>query len=310
MPRSNRSPCAFTLVELLVVIAIIGILVALLLPAIQAARQSALRNSCLNNVRQVMLGLVNYMESNKRLPHGSYNYTSSGSGDTPLYGASKYRRRCWVQDVMPFIEEAPLGREYEDWAKRNPTTDAYYFPKSDTPMSMFMCPSDPAGLKNDQQGFHGNYVVCAGNEYMRYTTDADSATKPNGSMYAISQTKPKHFSDGMSKTIVVGEIVLTVSASHDVRGRYYNAVHGGTMFTTLYPPLSAYQDRIPWTVDTNPAAPATSTVDNAMQSLRSGHTVGVNIAKADGSATFLGEDVDPTAYRALGSRNGGELTQF
>ena len=96
--RRERPVAAFTLVELLVVIAIIGILVALLLPAIQAAREAARRSQCLNNLRQLSLGCLNHESAQKRLPAG---FTTMNPPDTDVH-------HTWASYILPYMEEAAL----------------------------------------------------------------------------------------------------------------------------------------------------------------------------------------------------------
>src|SRR5688572_8007436 len=96
---SRRNRRAFTLVELLVVIAIIGILVALLLPAIQAAREAARRAQCQNNLRQVAVGVLNYENSYKELPWGS-SYARTAASE---------RKGNWVIVILPFLEEGAVA---------------------------------------------------------------------------------------------------------------------------------------------------------------------------------------------------------
>src|SRR5262245_46719238 len=110
--RSVADRRAFTLVELVVVIAIIGILVALLLPAVQAAREAARRGQCTNNMKQVVLAILNYESTKKQLPRGTYNYIDStahgtaapygafnGTGSSPDASKDKFDRRCWFHDI-------------------------------------------------------------------------------------------------------------------------------------------------------------------------------------------------------------------
>ena len=102
--RIESKTQGFTLVELLVVIAIIGILVAMLLPAVQSARESARRAQCINNMKQVAIALHNYLTAINRFPHGTYNYNFVHTSTPPPYN-NKQNRRCWMHDTMPYIGE-------------------------------------------------------------------------------------------------------------------------------------------------------------------------------------------------------------
>ena len=127
----------FTLVELLVVIAIIGILIALLLPAVQAAREAARRTQCTNNLKQFGLGMHNYHDTYKTFPYGHDN-----TG----------RRVTWFPLILPFIEQQALHDEF-DWVANS--WFGAQAPACNRDVPGARCPSDPGGLKL-QQGFHGN----------------------------------------------------------------------------------------------------------------------------------------------------------
>src|SRR4051812_45809590 len=147
----KRKRIAFTLVELLVVIAIIGILVALLLPAIQAAREAARRSQCINNLKQIGVAVVNYEQSNKYLPPGA----------------------CWEPGVrfggsvflhlLPYLEEAPL---YQVIDIRSTNVDGALLPGStqrvdSTVIQPLICPSDNRELAYDERVAH-NYAASRG----------------------------------------------------------------------------------------------------------------------------------------------------
>ncbi|NLF69633.1 MAG: DUF1559 domain-containing protein [Candidatus Anammoximicrobium sp.] len=178
----NRSR-GFTLVELLVVIAIIGILVALLLPAIQAAREAARRTQCVNNLKQLGVAMHNYHDTHKCLPYG-----------WRVEAADQYHRRdCWYHRILPFVEQGPYSEEYE--ADR--TQYIFYIPAAIESVSVpaFMCPSDPSGPAlgggGTTIGFQGNYAVCGGGGYPYNPTVIDgnfynTVRAENGGMFGTS----------------------------------------------------------------------------------------------------------------------------
>jgi prepilin-type N-terminal cleavage/methylation domain-containing protein len=335
MDRKMAPRRGFTLVELLVVIAIIGILVALLLPAVQAAREAARRADCTNRIRQLALSLLNHHDSKGRFPHGTYNTIDSLTTPAPYNGSQN--RRCWMHDTMPFFEQQALYQRFDQFMKQ-PGAVAWDFPGAYTSIPALMCPNDPANPKqitythgspgpggpfpaNDgqgpSQGFSGNYVTCSGSTYFNLGV-LDGGTNPshkfsadlNGILFAVSKVRMKDVTDGSSHTALVSEIVLSPDgADDDLRGRYYNSCGGNVNFVTLYPPNTSVADRLNWlSKDAVPEAPAFPCTrcfgDKAYASARSYHTGGVNLAAADGSIHFVSNEIDPTIYRSFGSRNG------
>jgi prepilin-type N-terminal cleavage/methylation domain-containing protein len=147
--------CAFTLVELLVVIAIIGILVALLLPAIQAAREAARRTQCTNNIRQVGIAMMNFETAKKRFPNGAtarYGNDKNGnpfSGDPTMFS--------WISVMMPYLEEAGLYGQV-DWTiplgVRDDSGDRSHHIK----FQSYLCPSDEDVEPITWYGARGNYA--------------------------------------------------------------------------------------------------------------------------------------------------------
>jgi prepilin-type N-terminal cleavage/methylation domain-containing protein/prepilin-type processing-associated H-X9-DG protein len=132
-----RSRVAFTLVELLVVIAIIGILIALLLPAVQAAREAARRTQCVDNLKQIGLACANYQSARKTLPPGKV-VQAPANGNGPCNNAVFWSN--WAIETLPFIDELGLYRQYNS---KLPNTDATNLPVLQTPMKIQSCPSDP-----------------------------------------------------------------------------------------------------------------------------------------------------------------------
>jgi prepilin-type processing-associated H-X9-DG protein len=196
-------------------------------------------------------------------------------------------------------------------------------PKRWTVIPTLMCPSDsvrakvntahhggpgPAMTPEGSQGFSGNVVVCAGNDYFNPGGSAGS-TSLNGVFFAASQVNIDDIKDGTTNTLFVSEIVLTADTSteNDIRGRYYNSRHGGVLFSSRLPPNSKTPDQMDWTRDNPPNAPAIRTSTNIFLLARSYHPGGVNVALADGSVHTMSDGVDPIVFRNLGSRHGKEV---
>lgn len=282
---SARSKQAFTLVELLVVIAIIGVLVALLLPAVQSAREAARRGQCLSQLKQLALAALNYEQAHSELPRGAYNYIDSTRFTAPPHGEHngnsagnvnnhKYDRTCWFHDLLPYIEQQALSDSF--WSFMNERAgsgrwpSALNFPQSDAIVPVFSCPSDPISPKvetfsgpalgaDGSQGFSGNYVGCAGSFKLNEvpTTHVDwrllrsnrllSSKNVDGALVAGDNIELSQVTDGTSNSAIFSEIRLVADTrGHDIRGRYYNPAHGGVFFTTLETPNSDLPDDLPW----------------------------------------------------------------
>jgi prepilin-type N-terminal cleavage/methylation domain-containing protein/prepilin-type processing-associated H-X9-DG protein len=303
----------FTLVELLVVIAIIGILIALLLPAVQAAREAARRSQCTNNLKQITLGVHNYESSYKALPAGAY---------ACCYGT-------WLIPVLPYVEQDALYRKYVRLAGMNLPPDTRYgsaenqvVTKSQIPA--YTCPSDiPSASSSIYSGitFH-NYVANYGNtgRYGESTYGVDSSGNPNrfgGAPFkqvSSDATTPQNMQlrdilDGLSNTLMFSEAIQ--GKSNDLRGFSWWA--GSCHFETYLTPNSAQPDVLEGagycvaTAGLNPPCIATSSGIYQTNAARSRHPGGAQASMCDGSVRFFSDSIALDTWRRLGTSAGGDL---
>lgn len=314
----------FTLVELLVVIAIIGLLLGLLLPAVQSARESGRRTTCSNNLKQLGLAAQTHIQQFQQFPRGMETWINdSGPLDSQGRGGANHRW-SWFVRMLPFVDQMPLYNQQWDYYSSIDWYTTNYcsyssLPGRTTVVTTFMCPTDPAnpkietglGWPDNQQGFHGNYVLNAGSTTFNPTGPASSATL-NGIVFPLSAITPAHIRDGLSRTVLSSELVLVPDqrgSGDDVRGRYHNAIHAGAFFSTLYPPNTSVPDAFPYGLNTVARAPYFATSTNIVVSARSNHVGGVMTGMADGAVRFVTDDVDTGAWSNVGSRAGGETTR-
>ena len=313
----------FTLIELLVVIAIIAVLIALLLPAVQAAREAARLTQCRNNLKQIGLAMHNYHDANRTLPPGNFdtiaNYAHMPpcqgqpvpSGPDPtLFGSAQ---ACWMQRILPYIEQAPLYNRFADQMNTG-SIWANNYNNAGTPVATLMCPSDPASPKNVNISgfvhFSGNYVMCAGSQYWGSDPgDACASVQRNGLFFTVSRVRFNDVSDGLSNTILGSELILVpddlTTPQRDWRGRYYQALLGGPLFSTREPPGAV--DRLNAQCRNVSYAPCSPTPGDVNIHARSYHTGGANTVFADGAVRMISNSVNQSVYQALGTRAGGEV---
>ncbi len=301
----------FTLIELLVVIAIIGVLIALLLPAVQAAREAARRMQCTNNLKQVALAMHNYEGIHGRLPSARTNsphYWSSLAQILPqLEGSTLY-------NVINFDHStAPNARNNYDMA--NTTAISFV-------IAAYLCPSDRKQPPVVTGYGPTNYFAVAGSGTM-------AKTLGDGLMFDGSGVRFAEVTDGLSNTSAFAESIKgsgvdsTSPAAFDLLGQF----KGGGGYSSTF--TEAACDAIPdysglrgsrwfhgsmsggstvnhyWAPNSKRADCAGDT--NGLFSARSFHPGGVNAAFADGHIQFVKDTVNPTAWRALATRAGGEV---
>ena len=285
----------FTLVELLVVIAIIGILIALLLPAVQAAREAARRSQCSNNMKQFGLALHNYHDTFKRFPPASINSTVGPGGEA---------LSCWVL-ILPFMEQAAL---HDIWDFNYGHLDSANYDANHTPVDGYFCPSrsrpTKMGADNPADQYassaYGDYAVCAG------TGHCNSGTTFywKGLFGQNSTTAFRDILDGTSNTLAIGEKRTEQATLTSAQYRWgYHATR-----TVNYPmnvdvvPDAKYS--IP--TSTGGTVAGTSAAWNDWWANFGGpHPGGVQFLLADGSVSFLSETIEFDTYQYLGDKADG-----
>jgi prepilin-type N-terminal cleavage/methylation domain-containing protein/prepilin-type processing-associated H-X9-DG protein len=304
---------AFTLIELLVVIAIIGVLVGLLLPAVQQARESARRIGCNNNLKQLGLALHNHNDAKKAFPVGINNTINGWGGDGAI---SPYGRGGWFPLVLPYCEETGL---YDQWSAG---VSFLSFAGRNTVVNSFRCASDPNNGTIGLNGFKGNYALCGGGYAWGAANSLvdTNGNAPTGIFYPVGSKqlagcKVKEITDGLSKTIMATEIALvldtegtSIGAGYDMRGLYWNNVHMNTLAVTARPPNASAGDVIGWSCRNIDFAPcASSSTSGNVMTPRSRHPGGAHCLFADGSVSFVTNTINADTFQHLGTKADGEV---
>jgi len=306
-PRSDPLRGGFTLIEVLVVIAIIGLLIALLLPAVQSAREAARDLHCKNNLKQLGLALHGYHDVHGSFPPGLLNSAWPPTGPD-------FERRSWMPTILPYIGQQPLYDKIEAHMQSGGGYP-WYAPDTSSAIATVVCPSDQAGPKTYgvggtpvSEGFHGNYALCLGSTVLNPADDL-TGTRRDGLFFALSRVRFGDVLDGTSQTLMGGEIVVVrdLDDRADTRGRYLDALHGGTLFTTLQPPNTDVGDKGDYCIPISRAPCQPLGGDLIAHYLRSYHPGHVNTLYADGSVRRLADTVAPNVVRAAGTRAGGEI---
>ena len=322
--RRLRTESGFTLVELLVVIAIIGVLVALLLPAVQAAREAARRMACANNIRQLGIALQNHHDAKEGFPPG----VLSNSG--VLFG---YPRATWMMHTFPYIEEGALFAQFDFNAPPGCGGAVWLYETNydvvSQPVELLLCPSDGGGgpvhdhPDCNGQVARGNYAGFFGNINMGAATreeHPDHADHLEAAFRMNDPVKIAHITDGTSKTMMVGEILTGIPGDQfEYRGvHWYDHVATSQIHTANGPNSEKPDLLFPfWCKATInrpelnlPCRPGRGNGENNAAAARSTHPGGVHVLMADSSVHFVSDSIDLTTWQALGSINNGEPAQL
>ena len=342
-PR-RRARRAFTLVELLVVIAIIGILVALLLPAVQAAREAGRRMSCSNNLKQIGIAIHNYHDTKKVFPI-----------DVGWNPVTRDRRGQFSNKVMmlPYLEaNTNFDRTDENghpwnpqgWGPNVAVNRVAHSPR----LSVFVCPSNPHESRYGAPKGFGNFTYSINigtNPTTRSDGKHDGFASFQGTGFPVDQLLGfKNLNDGASNTVAYAEIMIDsgednrnarlfkgatvmnwVNCSNPVDcrqkcvdnwntrniiGGSRQGMRGSAWAWSFMGAGSTYTHTM---APNEPSCHNRNSTDwggNSMMAAGSAHPGGVKVLLADGSVRFIQDTIDYTAWLAIGTRNGGEVVQL
>jgi prepilin-type N-terminal cleavage/methylation domain-containing protein/prepilin-type processing-associated H-X9-DG protein len=284
----------FTLVELLVVIAIIGILVALVLPAVQAAREAARRIQCMNNLRQLGIALQHYHDLHR----------------TFASGFIWPNRTFWSGQLLTQLEQVPLHDSLDfngPWT--TPPNDA----ACATYLSVFRCPSSIAPNHLTAQGINErvpcNYLACTSGKIARESGPEPLAglSYSDGIFFVNSRVRIADILDGTSNTVAIGEAVFIYERSgedHTGTSQFIDHWYIGTPEGRANEVSESMGSTA---VSINAFKDASLFVDERELCYSSRHVGGAQVVFADGHVAFISETIDRATWGALGSRRAGDI---
>jgi prepilin-type N-terminal cleavage/methylation domain-containing protein/prepilin-type processing-associated H-X9-DG protein len=312
----------FTLVELLVVIAITGILMALLLPAVQAAREAARRTGCTDNLKQIGLALQSYHAAKGSFPSGYISQPGGTMGPANSDTGDAGPGWACLFQCLPFLEETSTQQAFDmtvpAWNTKNAAAAI-------TPIAIFRCPSVVDDSQNytvkDTSGAalavfsRSHYVACSGKPDVWEDPDGTLIPKlANGVFFRNSKIRIKDITDGISRTMFFAEqtpshsdstwVAVAAGAQTCPTPRYFLAgcdaaapqveFHSGPGLDETPPAIKPPNDMFPGYVDET----------------HSDHQGGCNILLGDGSVHWAADTIDPIIWAAMATRAGGETQEL
>ncbi|WP_425397130.1 DUF1559 domain-containing protein [Aeoliella sp.] len=291
---------AFTLVELLVVIAIIGILVALLLPAVQAAREAARRTQCTNQLKQIGLAMHNHMDTFDALPTGGGGVQVARTMKNGIPAGYQSQAWAWGYQILPFLEDQVKYQDANDEVVAQTPVPSYFCPSRRPPIAL----SGGQWQTADQPRAMIDYAGNAGPAYG--VTSGSSGSLNNGTDGVIVKSsgnpiRARHITDGLSSTLLVAEkrmnerYVIQECEPGDNAG-YVGGYQDDIVRWGVVPPDRDYDTPHLWLFNLFPRN----------FQFGSAHVSGMQAALCDGSVHRLSYDVDEDVFRLLCARNDGQ----
>jgi prepilin-type processing-associated H-X9-DG protein/prepilin-type N-terminal cleavage/methylation domain-containing protein len=292
---------AFTLLELLIVVGIIVILIALLLPAVQSAREQARRAHCINNLLQLGIAMGNYVSTHSVLPPGVVNDKG------PIVNQPVGYHHGWAVQILPFIGQDNVYRRFD-------LDESVYAPSNETAQSVeistFLCPSSSRGWARSGRLSSTGTVSYAG---CHHDVEAPIAADNHGVLYLNSHIRFDDITDGLAQTILLGELKSNepaiLSWASGTRATLRNT---GADLNSENPLTALFAGIAEFSKEEKQAATARMIAGGAIPfdfvgGFSSSHPGGANFAFGDGSVRFIKQTVQQRVYQLLGSRADGEL---
>ncbi len=275
----------FTVIELVVVSAISASLAALLLPAVQQARESARRNACKNNMKQIGLALHNYHDVHRTFPPG---YVSADNSN----------QIGWGTHILPYLDQTPLYKMVSratDHFSKDWNTNPKAVVAAKTVLSVYICPSE----SGKEKGINSRWTIKTGKKDAHVAKSNYLANKVM--FFKNSHIRIRGITDGTSNTVMVGERETKIGYGGIWIGAHkWGKKEGEYSSSSILGDARGKDKKVPYSINSK------TSLAHRMNTFSSVHSGGAHFLYCDGSVHFLSENIDIKTYRALATHNGGE----